>query len=155
MVFRRSSRRNSSSSCSRNSRSSSNSSCSQFFAKIFYSFSRVSEATLDTFLVRFSDEFVLQGHGVSPSGRVVWPCLCAAEAAAAAVVLQSFSGMGNTSSSSSSRPSVAWCFARAAGGTAAAAAAAAVETAAVAATAAVANFLQRFSILFLGFQKQR
>ena len=80
----------------------------------------------------------------------MWPCLCAAEAAA--VVLQSFSGMGNTrSSSSSSRPSVAWCFARAAGGTAAAAAAAAV----VAAAAAAANFLQRFSILFLGFQKQR
>ena len=101
--------------------------------------------------MRFSDEFVLQGHGVSPSGRVVWPCLCAAEAAA--VVLQSFSGMGNTrSSSSSSRPSVAWCFARAAGGTAAAAAAAA---AVVAAAAAAANFLQRFSILFLGFQKQR
>ena len=65
--------------------------------------------------------------------------------------------MGSTSSSSrSSCPSVAWCFAGAAGGTAAAAAAAAaVETAAVAAAAAAAaNFLQRFSVLFLGFQKQ-
>ena len=62
--------------------------------------------------------------------------------------------MGSTSSSSrSSCPSVAWCFAGAAGGTAAAAAAAAaVETAAAA--AAAANFLQRFSVLFLGFQKQ-
>ena len=98
----------------------------------------------------FSDSFVLQGHGVSPSGRVVWPCL---SAAAAAVVLQSFSRMG--SSSRSSCPSVAWCFAGAAGGTAAAAAAAAaVEKAAVAAAAAAANFLQRFSVLFLGFQKQ-
>ena len=64
--------------------------------------------------------------------------------------------MGSTSSSSrSSCPSVAWCFAGAAGGTAAAAAAAAaVEKAAAAAAAAAANFLQRFSVLFLGFQKQ-
>ena len=37
-------------------------------APIFCSVSRVSEATLDTFLVGFSDKFVLQGHGVSPSG---------------------------------------------------------------------------------------
>ena len=39
-------------------------------APIFSSVSRVSEATLETFLVGFSDYFVLQGHGVSPSGSV-------------------------------------------------------------------------------------
>ena len=48
---------------------------------------------LESFWVGFSDLFVLHTHGVSPSGRAVWPCFCAvaaaaAEAAAAANFLQ-------------------------------------------------------------------
>ena len=50
----------------------------------FCSVSRVLDVTLESFWVGFSDSFVLPGHGVSPSGRAVWPCFCAVAAAAAA-----------------------------------------------------------------------
>ena len=54
------------------------------FLQVFCSVSRVSDVTFESFWVGFSDSFVLQGHGVSPSGRAVWPCFCAVAAAAAA-----------------------------------------------------------------------
>ena len=54
------------------------------FLQVFGFVSRVSDVTLESFWVGFSDSFVLQGHGVSPSGRAVWPCFCAVAAAAAA-----------------------------------------------------------------------
>ena len=54
------------------------------FLQVCCSVSRVSDVTLESFWVGFSDSFVLQGHGVSPSGRAVWPCFCAVAAAAAA-----------------------------------------------------------------------
>ena len=61
------------------------------FLQVCCSVSRVSDVTLESFWVGFSDLFVLQGHGVSPSGRAVWPCFCAvAAAAAAAKFLASF-----------------------------------------------------------------
>ena len=53
------------------------------FYQVCCSVSRVSDVTLESFWVGFSDLFVLQGHGVSPSGRAVWPCFCAVAAAAA------------------------------------------------------------------------
>ena len=55
-----------------------------YFLQVCCSVSRVSDVTLESFWVGFSDLFVLQGHGVSPSGRAVWPCFCAVAAAAAA-----------------------------------------------------------------------
>ena len=60
------------------------------FLQVFCSLSRVSDVTLESFWVGFSDSFVLQGHGVSPCGRAVWPCFCAVAAAAAANFLQVF-----------------------------------------------------------------
>ena len=66
--------------------------------------------------MRFSDSFVLQGHGVSPSGRVVWPCLCAAAAAVRAMVFPRPAGLcgrvflqqQQQQQQSSSSPLVAW-----------------------------------------------
>ena len=49
--------------------------------------------------------FVLQGHGVSPSGRAVWPCFCPVAAAAAAA------SPGTACFWRSFRPSGPWCFA--------------------------------------------
>ena len=74
---RRNSRCSSSCSCSRSSSSSSSSflpaaaaaAAANFLQKC--SVSRVSEATLESFLVGFLDQFVLQGYGVSPSRRAV------------------------------------------------------------------------------------
>ena len=63
--------------------SGSSSSSSQFFASVLFCFQGF-RVTLESFWVGFSDSFVLQGHGVSPSGRAVWPCFCAVAAAAAA-----------------------------------------------------------------------
>ena len=117
------------------SRSSCCSSCCQFFAKIFYSVSilfsvsRVSEATLDTFLVWI---FGL----VRPPGP--W-CFPVRQGCVAVSLCSSCSS--STSSSSSSRPSVAWCFAGAAGGTSR--------------SSSCSQFLQRLAMVFLGFQKQR
>ena len=65
------------------------SSRSQFFASFLF-VSRVSDVTFDSFWVGFSDSFVLQGHGVSPSGRIVWPCFCAVAAAATAAAAANF-----------------------------------------------------------------
>ena len=56
----------------------------QNFLQVFCSVSRVSDVTLENFWVGFSDSFVLQGHGASPSGRAVWLCFCAVAVAAAA-----------------------------------------------------------------------
>ena len=50
--------------------------------------------------------FVLQGHGVSPSGRAVWPCFCPVAAAAA-----SAASPGTACFWRSFRPSGPWCFA--------------------------------------------
>ena len=66
------------------------------FLQVFGFVSRVSDVTLESFWVGFSDSFVLQGHGVSPSGRAVWLCLCAV-AAAAANFLQVFCSVSRVS----------------------------------------------------------
>ena len=62
----------------------------QNFLQVFCSVSRVSDVTLENFWVGFSDSFVLQGHGASPSGRAVWLCFCAVAVAAAANFVQVF-----------------------------------------------------------------
>ena len=67
------------------------------FLQVFCSVSRVSDVTLESFWVGFSDSFVLQGHGVSPSGRAVWPCFCAVAAAAAANFSQVFCSVSRVS----------------------------------------------------------
>ena len=67
------------------------------FLQVFCSLSRVSDVTLESFWVGFSDSFVLQGHNVSPSGRAVWPCFCAVAAAAAANFLQVFCSVSRVS----------------------------------------------------------
>ena len=69
------------------------------FLQVFCFVSRVSDVTLESFWVGFSDSFVLQGHGVSPSGRAVWPCFCAVAAAAAANFLQVFCSVSRSFSS--------------------------------------------------------
>ena len=91
------------------------------FLQVFCSVSRVSDVTFESFWVGFSDSFVLQGHGVSPSGRAVWPCFCAvAAAAAAANFLQVFCSVSRVSDVTLKsfwvdilglvRPSGPWCF---------------------------------------------
>ena len=100
-----------------------------------FSVSRVSDVTLESFWVGFSDSFVLQGHGVSPSGRAVWPCFCAVAAAAAASFWVGFSDsfvLQGHGVSPSGR--IVWpCFCAVA--------------AAAATAAAAANFLQVFCSL--------
>ena len=100
------------------------------FLQVFFSVSRVSDVTLDSFWMGFSDSFVFQGHGVSPSGRAVWLCVCAV-AAAAANFLQVFCSVSRVSDVTLDSFWVGFL---------------------AVAAAAAADFLQKCSVLFLGFQ---
>ena len=128
------------------------------FLQVFCSVSRVSDVTLESFWVGFSDSFVLQGHHVSPSGRAVWPCFCAvaaaaaeAAAAAAANFLQVFCSVSRVSDVTLDSFWVGFSDSFVLQGHSVSPSGRAVWLCLYAvAAAAAANFFCKFSVLFLG-----